>query len=117
MLQEHYSLYLGADLPMYSTARAEQHLKNMHEPNHRELKIAKYAARLADFLWPGCQENVDEAIAKHKIMVAKNRVHIPEPEYEPPSVPHLLPFTNWCAITPRPRLCLSSVATACARAA
>jgi hypothetical protein len=96
-LQVHYNLFLGANLKMFSSAKAEQHLKNMHEPNHRELAISKFAARVADLLWPGCQDNVDEAIAKHKQMVSKSRVHVPEPEYVPPSVPHLLPVTNWCA--------------------
>jgi hypothetical protein len=96
-MQVHYNLFLGADLKLFSTAKAENHLRNMHEPNHRELAISKFAARVADFLWPGCQENVDEAIAKHKVMASKTRVHIPEPEYEPPKVPHVLPFTNWCA--------------------
>ena len=96
-VQVTYSLWLGADLKLFSTAKAEQHLKNMHEPNHRELRISKWAGRVADVLWPGCQENIDEAIAKHKVMVSKTRVHIPEPEYEPPQVPHLLPFTSWCA--------------------
>ena len=69
----------------------------MHEPNHRELRIAKFAARVADFLWPKCQDEIDEALAKHKIMQATKRVHEveEEEEYQPPEVPHVLPFTTW----------------------
>jgi hypothetical protein len=97
-VQQQYTLYLGAEMPMDSSAKAEEHLKSMHVVNHRELAIAKFAARVADFLWPGCQENVDEAIAKHKVMASKCRVHVPEPVYEPPHVPHFLPFTSWCVL-------------------
>lgn len=94
-MQTHYKLFLGADLSLYSTPEAESKLRSMHEPNHRELAISKFASRVADVLWPGCQDSVDEAIAKHKVMAAKSRVHVPEPEYQPPEVPHVLPFTNW----------------------
>jgi hypothetical protein len=96
-IQVHYKLFLGADLDLFSTAKAEEAFKNMHEPNHRELAISKFASRVADVLWPGCQEDIDETIAKHKVMVSKTRIHIPEPEYQPPNVPHILPFTSWYA--------------------
>lgn len=102
-MQVHYNLYLGADLRMFSSHLAETRLKNMHEPKHKDLWISKFASRVADVLWPGCQDQVDEAIAKHKVMAAKSRVHVPEPEYEPPQVPHFLPVTNWRA----PHLCLA----------
>jgi hypothetical protein len=98
LVQQRYTLYLGAEMPMFSTPEAEDHLKHMHVANHRELAIAKFAARVADCLWPRCQENVDEAIAEYKVMASKSRVHVPEPYYEPPKVPHFLPLTCWCAL-------------------
>lgn len=69
----------------------------MHDPNHRELAISKYAARVADMLWPRVQDDVDEAIAKSKEMNANKRIGVEEvEEFVPPEVPHVLPVTNWC---------------------
>jgi hypothetical protein len=84
---------------MYSTSDQETRLRNMHEPNHRELRIAKVAARVADFLWPKCQDEIDEALAKAKVMQATKRIHdeSEEEEYQPPEVPHVLPLTHWYA--------------------
>jgi hypothetical protein len=94
-MQAHYSLYLGAALPLYSTAKREAELRSMHEVNHRELPIAKLAARVADFLWPNCQENIDQALADAKAASANMRVIVEEDVYVPPEVPHFLPFTSW----------------------
>lgn len=96
-LQVRYNLWVGTQLHLYSSSDQETTLRNMHEPNHRELAISKYAARAADFLWPGVQDDVDEAIAKGKEMNAGKRIGVEEiEEFVPPEVPHLLPFSNWC---------------------
>ena len=85
---------------MYSSAQAETKLRNMHEVNHRELPVAKFAARVADFLWPRCQDEIDEAMAKAKEMQATRRVYdgVEEEEYVPPEIPHVLPITRWYAL-------------------
>jgi hypothetical protein len=80
---------------LYSTAKREAELRSMHEVNHRELPIAKLAARVADFLWPNCQENIDQALADAKAASANMRVIVEEDVYVPPEVPHFLPFTSW----------------------
>eukprot|EP00892_Ulva_mutabilis_P010339 jgi/Ulvmu1/7678/UM038_0109.1 len=92
-----YNLWIGSNMPMYSSAEAETKLRNMHDVNHRELPVAKFAARVADFLWPRCQDEIDEAMAKAKEMQATSRVYdgAEEEIYEPPEVPHVLPFTRW----------------------
>ena len=97
-LQVRYNLWVGAQLHLYSSSEQETTLRNMHEPNHRSLAISKYAARVADFLWPRVQDDVDEAIAKSKEMNANKRIGVEEvEEFVPPEVPHVLPFTTWCA--------------------
>lgn len=92
-----YNLWIGSNMPMYSSAQAETKLRNMHEVNHRELPVAKFAARVADFLWPRCQDEIDEAMAKAKEMQATRRVYdgVEEEEYVPPEIPHVLPITRW----------------------
>ena len=96
-LQVRYSLWVGAQLHLYSSSEQETTLRNMHDPNHRELAISKYAARVADMLWPRVQDDVDEAIAKSKEMNANKRIGVEEvEEFVPPEVPHVLPVTNWC---------------------
>lgn len=84
-------------MPMYSSAESETKLRNMHVVNHRELPVAKFAARVADFLWPKCQDEIDEAMAKAKEMQRTKRVYegTEEEVYEPPEVPHVLPVTRW----------------------
>ena len=79
----------------------------MHEVNHRELPIARFAARVADFLWPNIQEMIDEAISNNK-GARKQRAIDDEEEYQPPKIPHFLPITNWCApqISPRETECV-----------
>jgi hypothetical protein len=96
--RKRYNLWVGAPLHLYSTSEQETKLRNMHEPNHRELAISKFAARVADILWPRVQDDVDEAIAKSKQMQAKKRIGVEVvEEFVPPEVPHVLPVTNWCA--------------------
>lgn len=84
-------------MPMYSSAEAETKLRNMHDVNHKELPVAKFAARVADVLWPRCQDEVDEAMAKAKEMQKTKRIYdgVEEEEYVPPEVPHMLPVTRW----------------------
>lgn len=95
--QVSYNLWIGANMPMYSSSEAETKLRNMHEVNHKELPVAKFAARVADFLWPRCQDEIDEAMAKAKEMQRTTRVYdgTEEEEYVPPEVPHILPVSRW----------------------
>ena len=91
-MQKTYDVYVGATLKLYSSAASEQHLRTMADVNHRESPIAKLAARVADFLWPNCQEMIDEAVKQSKLV---KRARREEEVYEPPAVPHFLPITSW----------------------
>lgn len=90
----YYEVYVGARLRLFSTKKQEEHLRNMHEVNHRELPVARLAARVADLLWPNCQEIVDDAIAKSK-GTRRRLADLEEVEFVPPHVPEFLPVTSW----------------------
>eukprot|EP01025_Chloroclados_australasicus_P063024 TRINITY_DN830_c0_g1_i7.p2 TRINITY_DN830_c0_g1~~TRINITY_DN830_c0_g1_i7.p2 ORF type:complete len:273 (-),score=25.96 TRINITY_DN830_c0_g1_i7:381-1199(-) len=90
-----YTWHIGADIHLYSSRENEEKLRNMADVNHRESSMARLADQLADLLWPSCQETVDAAMAESKEMARKMPIFVEEPAYEPPKVPHMLPFTSW----------------------
>lgn len=102
--QVSYNVWMGANVQLFSSSKAEAKLLAMRSQNHWDLPIARAAARVADFLWPDCQTVVDEAMAKGKVM--KNTRGIEADDvYMPPKVPEFLPITYWCAAPPAPLLC------------